>query len=265
MDVIEGVNTRIAEFQTPAGRPVPAGDVQSLPRISAPLKDENVFAASPPPKDATLDAIGQFVKSHGQNKSEDGLTPRARRLIGHATSTYLSPEQQQAVSADNLKDTFHQCALEVIKWPIGKPFRKAFRLRLLAVVLGTPYGDGGIIVDAIESLTRLAILSLSEDTYGRVQTDVPKMIRAFTATTTNLDAFVKGFTPHWTDYNWEKNIGEVDDILANLRRGLAELVENFGPFSDDLRLTRMEMRLAREACVENVKEMSQKRIRQFLN
>lgn len=254
LDVVEDINRRIAEFKTPVGLlATPTADVPPITRISAPLKDENIFAAAPPPKDgrdATLEAVGNFARSHGLNRSDGGLTPRARKLVDQAKTNFLTPEQQQTISAENVKGKFHQYALELVRWPIGAPFRQQFRRRLYAVILGTPYGDAGVIIDAIVSLTRLAVSSLEEDTYGRVQTDVPKLIRTFTAAIVQLDAFVKGFEFHWTDVSGRRDAGEVKAIMVHLQRGLRELVEAFGPFSDDLRLTKTEMRLAREASTE---------------
>jgi hypothetical protein len=218
--------------------------------LTSGLKEDNVFAAAPPPsstRDKGFEAVGAFAKSHGQNRTDDGLSPRARKLIGQAKSSLLTPEQQESISPENVKGVFHQYAIQFLQSPLGWPFRQEFCRRVAVVILGTPYGDVSVIVDAIESLARLAVTSLAEDSYGKVQADVPAIIRTFTATITRLESFVSGLPLHWTDIKAKKESPEADLILAALRRGLGELVEAFGPFSDDLRLGRAEMRAAREA------------------
>jgi len=118
---------------------------------------------------------------------------------------------------------------------------------MAAVVLGQPYGDVGIIVDAIDALTRLAVCSLKEDKYGNVQRDVKLIIRTFTTTVTQLEGFKKSLGVHWTDIEKKQESPEADAILVALKGGLNELVTAFGDYSEDLRLSQSEMRMAREA------------------
>ena len=118
---------------------------------------------------------------------------------------------------------------------------------MAAVVLGSPYGDVGIIVDAIDSITRLAVCSLKEDPYGNVQRDVPNIIRTFTTTVAKLEDFKKRLGVHWTDVEKKQESPETDTILAALKGGLHELLAAFGDYSEDLRLSQRDMREAREA------------------
>jgi len=118
---------------------------------------------------------------------------------------------------------------------------------MAAVVLGQPYGDVGIIVDAIDALTRFAVCSLTEDKYGNVQRDVKLIIRTFTTTVTKLEGFKKSLGVHWTDIEKKQESPEADAILVALKGGLNELVTAFGDYSEDLRLSQSEMRMAREA------------------
>jgi nucleoporin NDC1 len=132
---------------------------------------------------------------------------------------------------------------------------------MAAVILGSPYGDVGIIVDAIDSLTRLAVCSLKEDPYGNVQRDVPKIIKTFTATIAQLEGFKQSLGMHWTDVEKKKESPEVETILAALKGGLHELLDAFQDYSADLQLSQRDMREAREAATSttsNAVEMKQR-------
>jgi nucleoporin NDC1 len=151
------------------------------------------------------------------------------------------------VSPEGIKRIFHQYATKVLQYYLAWPFRQEFRRKIAAVVLGSPYGDVGIIADAIDSLTRMAVYSLTEDKYGNVQRDIPVIIRTLTSTITKLEAFKQGLENHWTDLEKSRDSPEADTILAALKGGLNELVTSFGDYSEDLRLSQSEMRMAREA------------------
>jgi nucleoporin NDC1 len=132
---------------------------------------------------------------------------------------------------------------------------------MAVVVLGSPYGDVGIIVDAVDSLTRFAVCSLKEDPYGNVQRDVPNTIRTFTATIAKLQGFKQSLGVHWTDVEKKQESPEIDTILAALKGGLQELLAAFGDYSEDLRLSQRDMREAREAATPTatkVKEMKER-------
>jgi nucleoporin NDC1 len=210
---------------------------------------------------AAAEAVGKFAKSHGQSPPGQ-LSPRARKLYLKAESAVLTPEQKEVVSSQGLVGLFKEWIITFLQTAAGWPFRQEYRRRMAAAVLGTPHGDVGVIVDAIDSLTRLAVCSLTEDKYGNVQRDVKLIIRTLTTTVTKLEAFKKSVGFHWTDVEKKKESPEVDTILAALKGGLNELVTAFGDYSEDLRLSQSEMRMAREAAAVPVaerQEMEQKR------
>lgn len=141
--------------------------------------------------------------------------------------------------------------MQLLRSPFGHPFRQTLRRRACVVVLGTPYSNLSVIVDAIDALTRLAVSSLTEDSYGRVQADVPAIIRTFTNTISNLETFMQNLPVHWTDVEFSeqqggKRVEEVDVVISELRKGLKELLEAFGGYADNLGLGIREMRVARE-------------------
>lgn len=256
LEVITGIDSRITEYQAPPVTAKPADkeqEVPSLPRLSGPLKDGlkepgDIFTSTPPPKSKSsgvAQAVGSFAKAHGQ--SPPGPSPQAKRLLEKAESAVLTPKQRQEVEAQGFSALFRDWATWLLKTNVGWPFRQEYRRRIAAVVLGSPYGDAGIIVDAIESLTKLAVCSLAEDKYGNVQRDVRLIIQTITTSIMRLEAFKKSLGFHWTDVEKKEESPEVDRILAALKGGLSELINAFGDYSEDLKLSKSEMRMAREA------------------
>ncbi|TVY18304.1 Nucleoporin [Lachnellula arida] len=268
LKTIQGMEQRITEYQKPppvvadaktktlGGRdPALAPDPTSLlPRISAPLKDGlnapgDIFSASPTGKTESqraVEAVGRFAKRHGQSPPKS-ISPRSKQLLIKAESAVLTREQQEAVSKQGLGGLIKGWFLILVKSSLGWPFRQEYRRRVATVVLGTPYGDVGVIEDAIDALTRLAVCSLAEDKYGNVQKDVKMIIQTFTRAVIVLEGFKTTIGIHWTDVEHKQESPEVDTILETLKSGLNELVGAFGDYSQDLRLSQSEMRQAREA------------------
>jgi hypothetical protein len=263
LKTINDVNTRISNhLAPPKASTVEAAtqDDAGLPRLSAPLKEDNIWTASPAPKSRSasiVQSVGAIARTHGHSPSE----PPAVKLIDQASSAVLTPEQREALSPGGILAYLGPYATQFLQSPLGWPFRQEYRRRMAAVVLGSPYGDVGIIVDAIDSLTRLAVCSLKEDPYGNVQRDVPKIIKTFTATIAQLEGFKQSLGMHWTDVERKKESPEVETILAALKGGLHELLDAFQDYSADLQLSQRDMREAREAATSttsNAVEMKQR-------
>jgi len=259
LEVITGIDSRIADYQTPrvvSAQPITlkADAVSTLPRLGQPLKDGvnkpgDIFSkplkpASTAPR--VVEAVGKFAKNHGQSPP-GALSPRSRGLLEKAEGAVLTPDQKEALTNQGFVGLFREWISWLLQTVAGKPFRQEYRRKMAAVVLGQPYGDVGIIVDAIDALTRLAVCSLKEDKYGNVQRDVKLIIRTFTTTVTQLEGFKKSLGVHWTDIEKKQESPEADAILVTLKGGLNELVTAFGDYSEDLRLSQSEMRMAREA------------------
>ena len=257
--MITSIDSRITTYQAPPAAPSKAAASQksdaksSLPRIGQPLKTGlnrpgDIF--SQPPKSGSIgvhiEAVGKFAKDHGQSPPSS-LSPRTRKMLDKAEDVILTKEQKEALASQGVVGLFRDWIGWLLRTSAGKPFRQEYRRKLAAVVLGQPYGDVGVIVDAVDALTRFAVCSLKEDKYGNVQRDVKLIIRTFTDTVMKLESFQKSVGFHWTDIEKKQESPETDAILVVLKSGLNELVEAFGDFSDDLRLSQSEMRMAREA------------------
>lgn len=260
LQTINEIDNRIAEYQAP---PVAAAStstsakqepIPSLPRLGQQLKDGirdpgDIFDSPPPLKSTgpkVVQAVGEFAKHRGQS-GPSSFSPRSKKVLEKAESAVLTHKQKEELASQGLSGLFRDWIVWFLEKPVGWPFRQVYRRKIVAVVLGSPYGDVGIIVDAIDVLTRLAVFSLTEDKYGNVQRDVKLIIRTLTTTVNKLEAFEKSLGFHWTDMEKRRESPEVDTILAALKGGLNELVDAFGNYSEDLRLSQSEMRMAREA------------------
>lgn len=262
--MVNGMGSRIVEYQAPkpaaADSQKKAPEPEPLPRLSEkPLRDGleqpgDIFTSGLPPKregSRTIDAIGRFAKRHGQSEPTSPER-KSRELLSKAESAVLTPGQQQALSTQGPVGLFKAQITWFLKTGLGYPFRQEYRRKIAAIVLGTPYGDVGIIVDAADVLTRFAICSLTEDKYGIVHKDVKIIIQTFTKAIVRLEAFKAEIGVHWTDVEPRQESPEVDTILATLRGDLQALIAAFDEYAEDLKISRSEMRVARNAATSPV-------------
>ncbi|KAJ5570930.1 hypothetical protein N7535_004590 [Penicillium sp. DV-2018c] len=293
-DIIKAINTRIEESKNPApaSKPLPSAEksepvLQTLPRLTEPIKDGNIFTTAPKAtsrQDRFREAFSSTAKSFGQ--SED-WTPaaraRVRDVFDRASSAVLSPEHKQKLLASPQKlklltggtpitykpEDINPIVAQIFRSPIGQPLRQTYAQRLTSIVLGTPESSLPMIVDAVESLTRLLIASLTEDPYGKVQADVPSTVRLITQTTLALDVFAHqgGLDAHWTDIYFPptsdpkaqetaRRVPDVEILLSTLRGGLKDLLMAFRPYLRDIGVVGKDLRLAKEAAGIDLEEGS---------
>jgi nucleoporin NDC1 len=249
LDVIKSMEARIDGFGKPPAAPVPsaaAAPINEKKRTTQPLKDDPIFQTTPTKntfRGEVEKVVNQVATSPGQKSR---LSPIAKKAIAGAKERLLTL-QKETTGSDDPQSLLRELALKILKSPLGWPFRQEFRRRLSAVVLGTPYGEPSLYINAATSLSQLAVHSLTEDKYGNVQRDVATIIRTLTTVTKKLETFKTNFPVHWTDIVQDKESHEVDAILDALKDGLAHLIQAFGRYSRDLRLGLTDMRLAREA------------------
>ncbi|KAJ5610373.1 hypothetical protein N7510_007092 [Penicillium lagena] len=284
-DVIKAISARVEVTKNPAPgvKPAPQGEtaqptLQTLPRLTDPPKSENIFAASPKAtsqRDKFGEAFSSAAKSYGQSSD---WTPtaraRARDVFDRASSAMLSPERKQKLlgSSQDLKlltggasatqkpEDVHPFLAQILRSPFGQLFRQSFAQRASSIVLGTPESSLCSIVDAVESLSRLLVASLAEDQYGKVQADVPAVVRLFTQTIMTLEDFVYngGLSAHWTDVHFPpsskpeaqaeaRRVPDVELVLDTLKISLGELLTAFNPYLRDIGLEGKDLRLAKEA------------------
>ncbi|KAI5860416.1 nucleoporin protein Ndc1-Nup [Durotheca rogersii] len=258
LSMIKEIEQRIDNYGKPP-TPPPAPPANGAPpqqppqpptRIVQPPRSDDVWAPAPAPK-SVRNSVGKLVINLATSPGKPplgALVPEAKRRALEAREQLLSKEQQEALTSDGLSAMARGVMDRVLSTPtVGLAFQQLFGRRLTTAVLGRPYGELSVYANAAYVLSRLAVCSLTEDAYGKVQRDVPAIIRTFTMVIKKIERFRDGFPFHWTDLRRSRECPEVEELLAALKDGLGELIAAFGPFSTDLRLTRADMRLAREA------------------
>lgn len=251
LNIVKDLETRIDGYgkkpEAPSTEIVPVKkDEKSATRPYMHVNNDQILLSTPVKK--TL--RGEVEKVVGQNAMSPGqrsrLSPIVQKGLADAKGA-VDSFARQAAGTDNPNNAFHYWTRRALDSPLGAPFKQTFSRRLITVVLGTPYAEPSLVINAISALTKLAVFSLAEDSYGNVQRDVSTIIRTFTVVTTKLEKFKTDFPVHWTDFEGSRECAEVDAVLATLREGLKQLITSFGPYARDLRLTFADMRHAREA------------------
>lgn len=249
IDVVKSMEKRIDEFgKAPA--PPPAVVVAEKQRVSAPLRDDPIFNSKPAAKTIRGEVekrLGQVARAPGDSPASR-LSPIAKKTWKEARDRVLTKEQQEMVSPEHVKGQFGQWTLRLMQIDyVAALFQHDFRTQFAAAVLGTPYAEPTLCINAIHVLCQLSVHSLAEDQFGNVHRDVPNIIRTLTSLIMKLEAFRASFPIHWTDIRAIRDSPEVDEVLSALRAGLDQVVAQFEPYSSDLRLTLTDLRLAKEA------------------
>lgn len=252
---IQSVIQRIQDSQgavsnTPEQPPQP---IQTLPRISSrPVREDAIFMAPPPPStglQAFESSVGLVARSYGQSHgATNPVSPRAQKLLEYGADRILTKEQQEQLGRAGMVNNANGLISWFIRTPIGMPFRQSFARRVNAVVFGVPFSTGAIIANAVNAVCGLAVASLKEDNLGQVQKDISTIVRTLIITTQQIQIFVRNLPPHWTDvdFDGDRQIPEVEELLKVLRDGLHEIVVTFGEYATNLGLSRSEMMIARD-------------------
>ena len=185
------------------------------------------------------------------------LTPELQRR--YKVDWILSEAQSRVITQDEIDArvrVFQSYVSVFWQSPLAFPFRNSqpsLRRRSAAVVLGTPYGEPKLIIDAIDTLTRLSSGSLSEDHFGKVALDVPTIIRVFVQTINNIERLEASMKPRvyeveasTVDYE-EEAFREPNLIKGVLEIALNRLLLDFEGHADALGLGRREVELAKDA------------------
>ena len=255
---LNSMTNRIALFQHPElGKPQPLkeSDLQSLPRLSAPLRQDPVSQNPLPPTtriEKLESNIGSFAKSYGNSPSPNllssPLTPRSKQYLDSARQKLLTQGQRETLTPTGIRALFNEYLMRFIGSPFGIPFRQTFKRRVCAVVLGAPYSELSITVDSITALSTLACSSVTEDNYGNVNKDVSTLIRTFVSTISALENFLQQTPPHWTDVQFQeqdRKVEEVEMVLGVLKGGVRQMVRTFGVYAEELKIGEGELRVAR--------------------
>lgn len=253
LDPIKALEKRIDDYGKPPAPPVaaqqPTSQSQPRARIVEPPVSANVWEQAPPPQNLR-DTVGKYVAdvvNTPGKKPADTLIPLAKKTVADVRDSLLTKQQQEHLNKDGFLGAVRGLLQTVLPTRLGWVFRQTFARRITTAILGSPYGDVSLYVNSAFSLSRLAVASLTEDNYGNVHRDVPAIIRTFTTLIKKLEIFQENFPAHWTDTNGARQCNILEDVLDALKDALARVVTAFEKYSSDLKLTRTDLRLAKEA------------------
>ncbi|CAK7213019.1 hypothetical protein SCUCBS95973_001657 [Sporothrix curviconia] len=254
LEVVKTLENRIdppaaaAPGATGTSTSVDDGSTPEVKRLTRPVRDEPILVATPQKKKSFSSEMEKMVNKVAIDpQNSPRLSPLTKQVLQDARKR-LQDVQRDISGPENPNSSLQNVARQILSLPVvGWPFRLTFQNRITAAVLGGPYGEASVYVNAINALSLLAVHSLQEDKFGNVQRDVATIIRELTRVTRKLDSFKASFPLHWTDVEARRVCPEVDDILDALKDGLTDLIASFGTYSRDLRLSQTDMRLAEEA------------------
>ena len=107
--------------------------------------------------------------------------------------------------------------------------------------------------------------SLDEDPFGKVAADVSLLIRTYVSTIRAIEGFIAKLDVHWTDVErvdeegrevGSRKVEGVDEVVAELKKGLKSMLEGFGKFATELGMDSGEVSIAKEVAGKGV-EMEQ--------
>jgi nucleoporin NDC1 len=222
-----------------------ATQVDPLPQIASPLGSKNIMKAAAPPrtqKEKLQSISGSMVKSLGQSaRPWSPPVAKVRDVMEHARPVGVSNER----FAELLNERWSTLQGNPIGWvlsSIGRSLRTSKQQYINAVVLGTDHASTALIIDSIESLTRMLVASLSDDVYGKAISGVPDTVRTFANAITSIEDFVQK-----NGAGLDGNLEEVEIVVERLKTGLAELLSAFQLYLSDVGLGIAELREARHA------------------
>ena len=251
---IEGVTTRIAEFQKTLAPPSYISPtevkVEKLPTMGTAPKQGQILAKPPGPHVSPFPI--SFFDKHQMVPPID-VNSRAQQYLDSARGKVLNQRQQQVLSRQGASAIFQDTRLSILHSTYGWPFRQTFRRRLCSVILGTPYSNLHNILTAIDAITTLSVTSVQEDQLGTVSKDMPLLIRTFVNSIQSIEQLKGTMGVHWTDVEFRphgqdqgRNVEEIGILLAHLKFGLKRILEVFGFYAVELGLGPAELRRARE-------------------
>ena len=258
LHVIDDINTRLIDSQTPPPeltvKSKTDNAVVSLPRLSAPLKVDPIFESSPRPmngRERVESGVGSFAKSIGQSPLKGpGVLRKGVKL---ARDRVLTPEHQQALQPDNIESATKSAVSWALDSRFGFIFQQTFDRRAAAKVLGTPRSELELISYAVDSVARLAVTAIKEDSMGLVNKDIALIMRTLGNIITQVKKSMRESPIHWTDVKFKpdqgntRHVQEIDRLLDQLQKALKQIIEGYGKFARDMSLSAEEMRAARMA------------------
>lgn len=229
--------------------------IELVPQIAPPLKDAQITAPAPPPE-GRLQKIewttSQIARAHSSPQNAEKSVAREYLKKGQAQ---LTERTQQAESLWTTYFNKFTCS------PFGWPFRASLARTANVVVNGAPYSRQSTILNAITTLTNLAVNSLKEDEYGQYNEQVPEIVRIFTAAIRKIEQFMQGLPIASSDIETlskpvaeRKNVPEVMVVQEALKGGLERVLGAFNEYLGGMGMSRSEIMEAKTCVAREPKE-----------
>jgi nucleoporin NDC1 len=250
LDVVRSIEGRIVTATTTTTNPIAAGgvmdsdpmEIDSLPCIAPPIRANPIFTDPLPPQTRTEDIgslIGWGAKRIGQSR-EPYSSPlfRVSGSLKYLTPSGAFPEKLDSGGSKS----FFRIMLD--KSALSWFFSTTFERKANAVIIGSPYSNAAVQVDAIESISRMLVASLSEDIFGKAIAGVSPTVRTFTTVIIAIESYVQQIKEQPDP---ETDIDEIETVLACLKASLAQLLSAFQLYLTDQGLSAAEHRQAQNA------------------
>ncbi|KAK4939644.1 hypothetical protein LTR10_020144 [Elasticomyces elasticus] len=237
--VLREIDARILGPPPKAPQPTTNATVKDLPRIVPELQTQSIFQAQAKPRMSESLVSSPLRQIGSSNQPWRPPIDKTTKAMENKLLEYARPPGAEQVQSQSLLE---QWMVALRKSPVGWFFLSTNAAKINAAVLGSPTGNAALIVDAIDSITKMLVASLSEDTYGKATPTVPEAVRTFTRTLTIVEGYVARNKP-----GDNEGIAEVEIIIERLRSGLRELLAAFQLYLLDVGLGIADLNQANKA------------------
>ncbi|KAF2673412.1 hypothetical protein BT63DRAFT_369020 [Microthyrium microscopicum] len=241
---IKDINARIGAYNASLqpSTPEKLPEKERLPAYvkKTATKDDELYSKAIMRKSLSESAgekLGNIVKGNSPGAANPALQ----------YADYMLPDKARAeLNPEALRERASGWVAWLLRTRYAAPFVQTFVMKTTAIICGSPESNASIIIDAIQAITALAQHSISEDSPGQVQKDLPALARLLAETITNIQTFLRTASPHWTDVNFyeaqRQQVTEVETVVAALREGLETIIRSFGEYFGTLGIKPNERR-----------------------
>jgi nucleoporin NDC1 len=260
LSVLKDMDTRIVDLKSPPPemtlKDSEQKQVKALPQLSEPLKTENILQASPGPSNKAAwieNQVSTIAKGISQKPSKDAPESPARKLLTKVRDHALSPQQQNILQPEKLSGLAESIAGSLLSSRVGFLFQQTFAQRAQVKVLGTPRSDLANIIFAVDSIARLAVAAITEDSMGTVYKDIPLIMRTLGNIIGRIQTFLQTSPIHWTDVSFAqagedaRRVTEIEFVLGHLRGALRHIIQGYELYARDMGIAPTELRAAKMA------------------
>ncbi|KAJ4294536.1 hypothetical protein N0V90_008227 [Kalmusia sp. IMI 367209] len=227
--------------------------VSLVPQIAPPLKDAPIKGAglsSTTAREKLGDLTADFAKSLSSPQNGQKTRDYLKKGVAEGSQHLRKAAEEAEARSSGFVSQF-------MASPLGYPFRRSLRRTASIVVTGAPYSRFSILCNAITALTNLTVFSFREDEFGRLQEEVPRIIRVFTEALKKVDEYVAKLEVHWSDFDTlarpadqRKKISEVEEVRECLRSGLEKVIRTFGEYLRGMGMTSVEIQDAKKVAAK---------------